>query len=32
VTTMVEEAATAEVEEAGDGRGGRGLRVYDIYF
>jgi hypothetical protein len=31
-TAKVEEAAPAAAEEAGTGWGGRGLRVYDIYF
>ncbi len=31
-TAMVEEAATEAAEEADDGRGARGLRVYSIYF
>jgi hypothetical protein len=31
-TAMVEEAATAEAEEAGNGRGGRGLRVHSTIY
>ncbi len=31
-TTIVEEAATAAAEEADNGRGGRGLRVYSTIY